>query len=82
MPLLIKKHSKLKLTIYHTLISALYLLYSSYRDIKTLFPCMLRIWIEQVYVIRTYSVSAKDNRLGLLENSTFILAVKMSSKMS
>ena len=70
MPLLIKKHSKLKLTIYHTLISALYLLYSSYRE------------IEQVYVIRTYTVSAKDNRLGLLENSTFILAVKMSSKMS
>ena len=47
-----------------------------------MFTCTLRIWIEQVYVIRTYSVSAKDNRLGLLENSTFILAVKMSSKMS
>ena len=70
MPLLIKKHSKLKLTIYHKLISALSFLYLSYRE------------IEQVYVIRTYSVSAKDNRLGLLENSTFILAVKMSSKMS
>ena len=70
MPLLIKKHSKLKLTIYHKLISALSFLYLSYRE------------IEQVYVIRTYSVSAKDNRLGLLENSTFLLAVKMSSKMS
>ena len=72
MPLLIKKHSKLKLTIYHKLISALSFLYLSYREIG----------IEQVYVIRTYSVSAKDNRLGLLENSTFLLAVKMSSKMS
>ena len=70
MPLLIKKHSKLKLTIYHKLISALSFLYLSYRE------------IEQVYVIRTYSVSAKDNRLGLLENSTFLLAVKMSSRMS
>ena len=70
MPLLIKKHSKLKLTLYHKLISALSLLYLNYRK------------IEQVYVIRTYSVSAKDNRLGLLENSTFLLAVKMSSKMS
>ena len=73
MPLLIKKHSKLKLTPYHKLISALSLLYLSHRN---------RIWIEQVYVIRIYSVSAKDNRLGLLENSTFLLAVKMSSKMS
>ena len=72
MPLLIKKHSKLKLTLYHKLISALSLLYLSRR----------KIWIEQVYVIRIYSVSAKDNRLGLLENSTFLLAVKMSSKMS
>ena len=72
MPLLIKKHSKLKLTPYHKLISALSLLYLSHR----------KIWIEQVYVIRIYSVSAKDNRLGLLENSTFLLAVKMSSKMS
>ena len=70
MPLLIKKHSKLKLTLYHKLISALSLLYLNYRK------------IEQVYVIRTYSVSAKDNRLGLLENLTFLLAVKMSSKMS
>ena len=70
MPLLIKKHSKLKLTIYHKLISALSLLYLSYRE------------IEQVYVIRTYTLLAKDNRLGLLENSTYILAVKMSSKMS
>ena len=70
MPLLIKKHSKLRLTIYHKPISALSLLYLSYRE------------IEQVYVIRTYSVSAKDHRLGLLEFSTFILAVKMSSKMS
>ena len=70
MPLLIKKHSKLKLTLYHKLISALSLLYLSHRK------------IEQVYVIRTYSVSANDNRLGLLEYSTFVLAVKMSSKMS
>jgi len=36
MPLLIKKHSKLRLTIYHKPISALSLLYLSYRDMFNL----------------------------------------------